>query len=450
MLPSLESLRSLDVPSLSWNSTLVKSLKCAPVLRNLTIDDHRALFAKWCKTENDIALLPRLHKRGVRIRDLATFAKKLPKLETLKLSLNIYKLCSDDLVAVLDQLHLRELNLECMPYGLKDVKYHQLIQMTPLRRLALSKHAQILTHLEIRCLPISACNLGFFLKQFTSLESLVVGFNGAADAIAPRQLSLESSSLVIFMLDGLPSSRIEELKCVMPRLEVVAISECENLLLFELLATEVLFVIIKENCRLQKITGSCDKIQTLHLLDCPSLSYDNFRAFLAENPTIERMELITEWAELRLENKHCKSLTKLAIRETALSLTCVQLNCPTLRIFKCSGDLTPRKGVFAALVGGCEFHINSNHIKKFQINDISHLRRVNVKCLSIELIQIGGLQSFHRPLDLEVRAGQRIESMSLNRVALGSIEIQTPVVHSVILQHCALAFGNVKCKMQFR
>ena len=435
---------------MSWNTTFINSLKCGPLLRSLTVDDHRALFSKWCKTAEDFAQLPKLHKRGVRLRDLRTFAKKFPKLETLKLSLNIFKLCNGNLVSVLDQLHLRELSLECMPYGMRDVMYDQLYEMAPLRRLALSKHAQLLTNLEVRCLPISAQTLNLLIKHFSSLKSLIIGFSGFDDIVAPRKLILESKSLAIFMANGLPSSRIEDLVCVMPKLEVVAISECDDLLTIELQANAVLFFVVNGNCRLHKISASSEIIQTLHLLDCPSLSYEHFRNFLKLNPSIERMELVTDWSELRLDTKHCRSLTKLALRDTGISLSRVQINCPTLRIFKCSGDLTPRKAVFSRLVGNCEFDINCDYVKKLQISDLVHLNRVNLRCSSAELIQIGGLQSVNRPLDLKVRTGQRLDKICLNRVGLGSIEIHSPEVRSVIMQSCAPARGNIRCKIQFR
>ena len=446
-LSSLEHLRSLDVPVLVWTRIFAQSLRSASSLKSLTIDDHRGLIEGRSK---EMFEKSKLHKRGIRLWDLRVLARHFPKLETLSLNICIYKLCRHEILPILDDLHLKELRLECVPYGMNELDTHSITALPPIKALLNSRHASLLTFLELRCVPVSACDLVLYLQNFKNLQHIATGISDSRDFLVASPLVLESRSITVFVLCGIESVRIENLKCVMPNLEVLLLTECDFLVSFEVHASKLLHFSVKTNCNLKRLSANCQRIEELEVQDCPSLELHNFRKFLAKVPVIRRIEISQDWRILKLDKSCCPQLRKLVVRDVSMCLSVMKINCPTLSVLKCTGDLDPEKRKLDPEFAGCEFGICAGHLKKVQINDVSNAKRIFIQCQTADLIQIGGVQPWQRPTEFVFRAQRQIDAISLKGLTLNCVQVFAPSVLHVAIEQCCIATGSKKCKFLFR
>ena len=171
LLTSLPNLTRLDIPVLSWSRVFAQSLKSAPVFKFLTIDDYRALVKRRSQFGNRRL---RIHKRGIRVWDLRVLARQFKSLESLTLNINVFKLCRHGIVPILDELKLKELHLECAPYGMEDLPSEESVSLPPIKALMNSRHSPTLVSLDLHYLPIGVSDLVSYLENFKFLKQLFV------------------------------------------------------------------------------------------------------------------------------------------------------------------------------------------------------------------------------------------------------------------------------------
>ena len=108
------------------------------MLKFLTVDDYRAQVKRRLQVGHRPV---RIHKRGIRVWDLRVLARQFTSLESLTLNINIFKLCRHGIVPVLDKLNLKELNLECAPYGMDELLIEDIASLPPIKALMNSRHS---------------------------------------------------------------------------------------------------------------------------------------------------------------------------------------------------------------------------------------------------------------------------------------------------------------------
>jgi len=367
LLTALLNLTRLDVPVLSWSRVFGQSLKSAPVLKFLTIDDYRAHVRRRLQVGHQCL---RIHKRGIRVWDLRVLARQFTSLESLTLNINIFKLCWHRIVPVLDKLNLKELNLECAPYGMDELLIEDIASLPTIKALMNSRHSSTLASLDLHYLPVSVADLVSYVENFKCLKQLFVAVTDVTNNTASDSLVLRSDSLATLFLTGLPSINVTSLKCVLPSLEVLLISECHYLTSVEVHATNVLSFILQGNCVLSKIKAYCKSIHDLLMYECPAFKADSFFDFLSECLNIKQMELSVDWSVIELDREHCGSLKQLTIRDVSMSLSKVKVVCLKLEYFKCSGDVCPEKHRNNRHVAGSDMEIWADSLKKCQISDV--------------------------------------------------------------------------------
>lgn len=447
LLTSLPNLTRLDIPVLSWSRVFAQSLKSAPVFKFLTIDDYRALVKRRSHFGNRRL---RIHKRGIRVWDLRVLARQFKSLESLTLNINIFKLCRHGIVPILDELKLKELHLECAPYGMEDLPSEESVSLPPIKALMNSRHSPTLVSLDLHYLPIGVSDLVSYLENFKFLKQLFVAFADGTNTTSSNSLVLKSSSLATLFLTGLPSRNIDSLKCVLPNLEVLLISECHYLTSVEILATNILTFILQGNCQLSRVKAHCKGLHDLLMYECPAIEPDSFKDFLSECPNIRQMEVSVDWSVIELDREHCNSLIQLTIRDVGMSLSKLKVDCPTLEYFKCSGDVFPEKQKNSKSVAGCDIEISANSLKKVQIFDIGSANRVTVHCIEAHMIQVTGLQPWQRPLIVELNASRRVGTVFLTGLTIGLAIINSTDVDYLIIENCSLAHKNKQRNMRFK
>lgn len=446
LLMTLPNLTRLDIPVLSWSRVFAQSLKSAPVLKFLTIDDYRALVKRRSQVGNRRL---RIHKHGIRVWDLKVLARQFTSLESLTLNINIFKLCRHGIVPVLDKLNLKELHLECAPYGMDELSVEDTASLPPIRALMKSRHSSILVSLDLHYLPVSVADLVCYVENFKSLKQLFVAVSDETNTTASSSLVLRSDSLATLFLTGLPSINVTSLKCVLPSLEVFLVSECHYLTSVEVHATNVLSFILQGNCLLSRVKACCNSIHDLLMYECPAIEPDDFQDFLSECPNIKQMELSVDWGTIELDREHCSSLTQLTIRDVSMSLSNLKVDCPTLEFFKCSGDLFPEKHRNNRHVAGTDIEIWANSLKKFQICDVGCANRISLHCFEAEIIQIAGIQPWQRPLVVELTASRRMDTVFITGLTLSLVVINSTTVEHLIIENCSLAEKR-KRNMRFK
>lgn len=445
LLTSLPNLTRLDVPVLSWSRVFAQSLKSAPVLKFLTIDDYRALV----KRRSDCGNGPvRIHKRGIRVWDLRVLARQFTSLESLTLNINIFKLYRHGILPVLDQLNLKELHLEFAPYGMDELPNESVI--SPINSFMNSRHASTLVSLDLHYLPVSTEDLVSYVENFKCLKQLFVAVSFETNARAPSSVVLKSESITTLFLTGMPSTNVKSLKCVLPRLEVVLISECHHLISLEVHATNVLSFILQGSCQLANVKAQCKSIHDLLMYDCPAIEPEVVQEFLSECPCIKQMELSVDWGMIELDSHHCRVLTQLTIRDVTMSLSKLKVDCPTLEYFKCSGDASPAKHRNNRNVAGCDIEIRADSLKKFQMCDVGCANRVTVHCMEASIIQITGIQPWQRPLVVELNASRAIDTVFFTGLTIDMIALNSSYVEHVIIEKCSLAADRNKRRRTMR
>lgn len=436
LLTALPNLTRLDIPVLSWSRVFAQSLKSAPVLKWLTIDDYRALVKRRSHGGNPRI---RIHKRGIRVWDLRVLARHFTSLESLTLNINIFKLCRHGIVPVLDEFHLKELHLECAPYGMNELPAEDIASLPPIKALMNSRHSSTLVSLDLHYLPVSAEDLVSYVDNFKCLKQLFVAVTEGANNSALNSLVFKSDTLSTLFLTGLPSINVTSLKCVLPSLEVLLISECHHLISVEVHATDVLSFILQGNCLLSKVKARCESMHDFLMYECPAIQPDMFQEFLSECSNIKLMELSVDWGVIELDREHCSSLIQLTIRDISMSLSKLKVDCPTLEYFKCSGDVSPEKHRNNGHVAGSDIEIWADSLKKFQISDVGCANRITVHCIEAEMIQIAGIQPWHRPLIVELNASRRVGTVFFTGLTISLVVIDSTDVEHVIIEKCSLA-----------
>lgn len=447
LLTALPNLTRLDVPVLSWSRVFAQSLKSASVLKFLTIDDYRAHVKRRLQV-GDRRI--RIHKRGIRVWDLRVLARRFISLESLTLNINIFKLCRHGIVPVLDKLHLKELHLECAPYGMDELFVEDVASLPPIKALMNSRHSSTLSSLDLHYLPVSVTDLVSYVENFKCLKQLFVAVSDVTSNAASDSLVLRSDSLATLFLTGLPSVNVTSLRCVLPSLEVLLISECHYLTSVEVHATNVLSFILQGNCVLTKVKACCKSIHDLLMYECPALQANSFLDFVSECSNIKQMELSVDWSVIELDREHCRSLRQLTIRDVSMSLSKLKVVCPKLEYFKCSGDMCPEKHKNNRHIGGSDMEIWADSLKKCQISDVGCANRIAVHCIEAEMIQITGIQPWQRPLIVELNASRRIDTVYLTGLTLSLVVINSCYVGHVIIEKCSLADKTKQRNMRFK
>jgi len=447
LLTALPNLTRLDVPVLSWSRVFAQSLKSASVLKFLTIDDYRAHVKRRLQV-GDRRI--RIHKRGIRVWDLRVLARRFISLESLTLNINIFKLCRHGIVPVLDKLHLKELHLECAPYGMDELFVEDVASLPPIKALMNSRHSSTLSSLDLHYLPVSVADLVSYVENFKCLKQLFVAVSDVTSNTASDSLVLRSDSLATLFLTGLPSINVTSLKCVLPSLEVLLISECHYLTSVEVHATNVLSFILQGNCVLSKVKACCKSIHDLLMYECPAFEANSFLDFVSECSNIKQMELSVDWSVIELDREHCRSLRQLTIRDVSMSLSKLKVVCPRLEYFKCSGDMCPEKHKNNRHIGGSDMEIWADSLKKCQISDVACANRIAVHCIEAEMIQITGIQPWQRPLIVELNASRRIDTVYLTGLTLSLVVINSSYVGHVIIEKCSLADKTKQRNMRFK
>ena len=447
LLAPLPNLTRLDVPMLSWSRVFAQSLKSAREIRFLTIDDYRALVKRRASSGNRHL---RIHRHGIRVWDLRVLARQFISLESLTLNINIFKLYRYGIVPVLEELHLKELHLECAPYGMDEISSDALQSLFPINRLMNSRYASILVSLDLHYLPLTTTDLVSYVENFKCLKQLFVAVSVERNMRASSSLVLKSDSITTLFLTGLPSTNVKCLKCVLPSLEVILISECHHVVSLEVHATNILSFILQGNCQLSEIKSQCKSIHDLLMYDCPAIEHEMLQDFLSECPNIKQMELSVDWSVIELDSQHCRNLKQLTVRDVTMSLSWLKVDCPTLEHFKCSGDAGPAKHRNNKNVAGCDIEVRADSLMRFQMCDVGCANRVTVHCIEASIIQITGIQPWKRPLVVELNASRRIKTVFFTGLSIGMIALNSSYVEHVIIEKCSLADAKKGRTMRFK
>lgn len=237
---------------------------------------------------------------------------------------------------------------------------------------------------------------------------------------------------------------------MLPSLEVLLISECHYLTSVEVRATNVLSFILQGNCVLSKIKAYCKSIHDLLMYECPAFEAESFLDFLSECSNIKQMELSVDWSVIDLDREHCGSLRQLTIRDVSMSLSKLKVVCPKLEYFKCSGDVCPEKHRNNRHVAGSDMEIWADSLKKCQISDVGCANRIAVHCIEAEMIKITGIQSWQRPLIVELNASRHVDTVYLTGLTLSVVVINSTDVGHVIIEKCSLADKKKQRNMRFK
>ncbi|XP_031575297.1 uncharacterized protein LOC116308886 [Actinia tenebrosa] len=450
LIPRLENLRKLDVPWLTWSKQMAENFK-SKSLKHVTIDDcmiQEHLSASCLERRRAVS-------RGLKGWDLRFLYMWFPNLEHLGLHTSIYKIRRGSIVSILDPMvKLKEMSLELTPYALKpgDEELSNATGVPPVREIMNSRHCSILTSLELRYLALSSKDLMDFTRGLTRLKHLVVGSIASMNnEVFNTALVLESASLEVLFLSSLPSSWTQTIKISMPDLEVLVISQCIELISLELLTSNLMTLILRDNLSLSNISAKCECLTDFELLECFEFDLESFKKFIKECSNLMRLELTVEWKSIELTSQDCPNLRKFIIKDADLLLSRVKIDCPTLEVFKCISYYAPRKSCRRYANKECQFEIICEDLKKFHISEVYHTTEVRVQCQTIDTFDLIGRTLVLRPMELYITATRRINVISLKDLSIKSVRICCPVVSDIILNTCYMPNSkNNSCKMKIK
>ncbi|XP_001629801.2 uncharacterized protein LOC5509252 [Nematostella vectensis] len=446
LLVNLTNLRKLDIPILRWTRYFANTLLSRNLLKHVTIDDYQR-EGFYNIPEFSVRAL----QAGVRSWDMKSISRVLPSLEVLSLSCRRDKLIRLNIVSILGNLHLNELHLNVRP-DMRRAGRVPIVGVPPLRELLHTQHANILTTLEIRCLPVSMNDAVLFTKGFKSLQHLTLGCISTTNE-DNTTLELRSESLKILHLSFMRNCTIEILKCEMHCLEGIAITECYNITSLEIDARILLTLTLRNNCSLKNIETKCSRLSDMEVRNCACLKWKDFQKMLRENQGIKRMELAdTESESIEVNERDAPNLRKLAISEADVVLKRVYIDCPRLEVLKMIGSSSPRKRP-RGRHKGCSAFISSGSLRKVKILDVIYIERINIRCVSLKdlLVVRAGLLFSGNSLAIDLRAAESVGNIMLSDLALKQIHVYSPRIANLMLQSCCLATEKKgKCKVKIK
>lgn len=445
---SLKNLQKLDVPVLLWTRPYAERMKsaCGSSIKYVTIDDCK-IFDSDCVSGQEIR---KAMSRGLEAWDFRFIHSWFPNLEVLCLHTSVHKIARNTIVSILNPLSLKELHLELTPYVMKQKRKKRRSDPFPVFEIMNSKHASILTSLELRYLTLKSKDLMMITKGLHGLKHLVVGsITSKSNASVNTDLCLESSSLRIVFLSSLPSSWTATIKVMMPVLEVLVISQCIDLDSLTIDANCLITLVLRDNHSLSTINAKCESLTDIQIEECSCLEWQSFKDLLKDCSFVERIELSTEWNSIELTRNDCPELRKVILRDVDLDLCRVNIDCPTLEIFKCIGHYVPSKKQRRVRFNNLEISLNSRRLQKVNIRDVFHAEKLTINCQSIDSFNISGRSLLPRPLHMVINASEKIGEISLHELCVQTVSVHCPLLGDFILGNCSLS-GDNKCRFKLQ
>lgn len=449
-LLSLKNLQKLYVPVLMWTRSYAEKMKQAfgSKMKYVTIDDCK-IYNSDCVSRQEIK---KAVTRGLEAWDLRFIYSWFPNLEVLCLHTSVHKIARKSMVSILNPLkRLKELHLELTPYSTKVVRPRKRrIQPYPVYEIMNSKHCSLLTSLELRYLILTSKDLMIITERLKGLKNLVVGTitSNNTETDFNINLCLKSSSLRVVFLSSLPSSWTTSIKLIMPLLEVLVIAQCIALTTLTIEATSLLSLVLRDNFSLSSISAKSEHLTDLQIEDCNEFTWEKFKDFLKACPFVVRIELYVEWTSIVLTPDDCPELKKLIIRGLNFDMCRVNIDCPTLEIFKCIGHCVPSKRQRNLKSTSLDMSISCRHLRKINITDVFYLEKLVINCQTVDMLTVSGRSLVSKPLDITVNALNKVGEISLVEQSVLTVSLHSPSMEEFILNECCLA-GDNKCRLKF-
>ncbi|XP_020901248.1 uncharacterized protein LOC110239841 [Exaiptasia diaphana] len=448
LLLSLTNLQKLDVPVLLWTRSYAERMKQAfgSKIKHVTIDDCK-IYDSDNMTRQEIK---KAVTRGLEAWDLRFIYSWFPNLEVLCLHTSVHKIARKSMVSILNPLKLKELHLELTPYSIKGRPRRRRIEPYPVYEIMNSKHSSLLTSLELRYLILTSKDLMILTERLKGLRNLVVGSISSKNTESDfnTSLCLKSSSLRVVFLSSLPSSWTTYIKLVMPVLEVLVIAQCMDLTALTIEANSLLTLVLRDNFSLCCINAKCESLTDIQIEDCNEFTWQKFKDLLKVCPFVARIELYTEWSSILLTADDCPELQKLIIRGLNFDMCRVNIDCPTLEIFKCIGHCVPSKRQRNSKSTALDILLSCRHLRKMNINDVFYLEKLVINCQTVDMIAVSGRSLVSKPLNVTVNASNKVGEISLLEQSVSTVSVNSPSMGEFILNDCCLA-GDNKCRLKF-
>ena len=449
ILPNLSNLTCLDVPLLEWEPRFLQSLTCASTLEELNLTEY--LLSEPPKIQWLFQQPDSLKKNFLTPQHLQMILLRFPRLKILKLALDCIAVPPPTLTAFLNKTNITELELS--GFGLTpSLSNHFILNRDMcLRTIASSQRlASLITRLELRTCPLfySSDDLQSMLKLMKSLRHLFVGA-GLIHRDPKSLLSIESSTLITLGIDGLPTLRMQCLRCNTPNLREFELANCRDMTAVFVYSTNLESMCLRDLYSVYNLQTTSIRLNHLELWTCPEMPVTALRNFLKEHQTIQKLSLIGGLTGLTLYGCMCPHLSELKIMLFEVQwfkLGSIKIDCPSLKRLYCDGNwrnpFTRTPDDFSGFPRGlstCSIFIRSGKLQYVWIN-LPNASTISVKCKQLDNmnVTIGEEAScLKESMEFEVIA-DKIICLHTTNCKFSRYHLQATDIGAVTLRQCEI------------
>ena len=334
LLRDLPSLLCLDVPLLLWDPQLLESFQSAEHLQELNLygfgNSETKLWPSLIHDPQPPFLLSQDH--------FQILLRRFRALRTLKFSLNMFDLSQLDVMAFLDGLRPRAIQVTAFAQSYSGSSLH-FIGVTLIRHLLSSVHAASITALQLHDVAIGHKETRLIIKNLPALRKLHLVFDTDRVCRNPYQF-LHSHTLRMLILDGLPAVYIKYLRFRMPSLIVLKLSKCELVISATVSAPLLEILHTVDIPKLRNLQVDSVRLKEWKLWKCRAMIREaRFTKFLERHPQITNLKIYADIESLNLFENICGSLTVLDMQVKSMNkFSDFKIECLTLKSFRFRGN----------------------------------------------------------------------------------------------------------------
>ena len=435
----MTNITCLDIPTFPWNLQQLVALKSAKNLKELNLYGFGDLAnMEWTHSFSQPASL--IHRGHLQLLKV-----KFTQLEVLKLSMNMLRTSGKAFMDFLNALKLKGLQISAYNNIKANIQMnHSGIRL--LKCLLTSRHASIVSKLDLHYVSIGHKELRLLLKLLSSLRYLKLRFLDIYRCLTGYQY-LESKSLEYFELENLPAQHILHLKCSMSNLRRFILSGCSNLRSLQIVSAmlQQLYLNFLPDLRSLHVTASSLKL--LEVRNCESLISETINKVFQNNTKIENCTMRGHLNDFKISPNEDSILTNLSLWITDIcKVQRIEVHCPTLKSFICNHH--DPDGKFSLPGKEACIDLQCNDLVDAFI-DLPRITSVNIKCRTITnlMFNVGEQKPDMRCGVMRIEAEEKLSTFAVISCILNRVEISAGKIDRLDFTMCRIK-GVLKVKSE--
>lgn len=391
----LWSLQVLEISGMNWDKKILHQLPCCKTLRSIKIEAA-------CEGQGS----------SFDKRDLAILIDNFPGLENVSL---LYSIVNEP-------------------------------SLNKIQDITASCCGQRITELHLERAKVESFELSEIIQNLPGLQRLSFGNDQIHGLPSIQELQLMSKSIRELRLFQIGD--YAEFSFNLPTLHKLCISFASSLKKLTVYAPSLRILNLNHCSELRKVSKvTCHSLDELTVRKCSSLNWPDLIRFLVRNPDIKSLKLEVSVVNLRLD-QHCNpSLEKLQVLDSSTNLTCLDVRCPKLKVFKFKKSLMQPSMVKVIA-------IKSDELDEISIKDVPHLRKVILNVQQIKFLELDFDRRLHQVKphhfsSIHFQPNSTVYKFVLKKLNLRSMTTNACEVTDVVVDACNLDIPLCEVLEQF-